>query len=145
MANEAQAACEFSGGKNCSMTVFGALAEQVGLDKDTAERIAAGFGGGVGCGSVCGCVTGALMALGMKYADFKTGDDPRAEAFYAKREALFSAFRAKYGTICCERMLGLNPSIPAHKALIKQRGLRSSVCEKAIRDTLRLMERLLRD
>ena len=46
----------FSGGVNCCATVFGALAEYVGIDKTTAQRIASGFGGGIGCGSVCGCV-----------------------------------------------------------------------------------------
>ena len=38
----------FMEGYNCSQAVVGAWAEDIGLDSETAYKIASGFGGGIG-------------------------------------------------------------------------------------------------
>lgn len=64
---------------NCAQAVLGAFAPAIGIDEDTAFRMAANFGGGMNMGSVCGALTGSFMALGMmgitdaeKLAEFRT-------------------------------------------------------------------------
>ncbi len=47
--------------------MFSAVAEQLGVDYQTAVKISSGFGGGMMMGSVCGAVTGGIMAIGLKY------------------------------------------------------------------------------
>ncbi len=69
----------FSTGYNCSQAVIGAYAKDLGLDENTAMKMAGAFGGGMRCGEVCGGVTGALMALGLKYGQ-ESGDDQDAKA-----------------------------------------------------------------
>ena len=51
----------------CSQAVLAAFAEELGMTKKQALRVAACFGGGMCKAEVCGACTGALMALGLKY------------------------------------------------------------------------------
>ena len=61
------ALAQFDKGFACSQAVFSAYAEDLGLDQETALKIAGPFGGGTGRkAETCGAVTGALMALGLK-------------------------------------------------------------------------------
>ena len=50
---------------NCAQTVLTAFAGKVGLDEETAYRVAAGFGAGMKTGHVCGAITGGVMVLGL--------------------------------------------------------------------------------
>ena len=60
----------FMEGYNCSQAVVGAWAEDIGLDSETAYKIASGFGGGIGrMREVCGAFTGAVMVLGLKFGN----------------------------------------------------------------------------
>ena len=62
MKNHAAIAEEkFGGGYNCAQSVLFSFCEELGLDADTALKIACGFGAGMGRkGEVCGAVSGAL-------------------------------------------------------------------------------------
>lgn len=74
----------FNDGYNCSQAVFGAFAEDAGLDMKTALRFASPFGGGMGrMREVCGGVSGMFMVLGLFYGY----DEPRRRA--GKERALF--------------------------------------------------------
>ena len=58
----------------CSQAVLAAFAEELGMTKKQALRVAACFGGGMCKAEVCGACTGALMALGLKYGMCEDGD-----------------------------------------------------------------------
>lgn len=52
---------------NCAQSVFAALADKIGFNKEDALAIAAPFGGGIARSrKTCGALTGALMAIGYK-------------------------------------------------------------------------------
>ena len=54
-------------GFSCSQAIVAAFAPSLGLDRDTALKIASGFGSGMGrLAETCGAVTGAFMILGLK-------------------------------------------------------------------------------
>ena len=56
----------FLEGYNCSQSVLLAFHEELGLDKETAARMASPFGGGMGrLREVCGTVSGMLLVLGL--------------------------------------------------------------------------------
>jgi C_GCAxxG_C_C family probable redox protein len=58
----------FREGFSCSQAIVAAYAPSLGLDRDTALKIASGFGGGMGrLAETCGAITGAFMVLGLKY------------------------------------------------------------------------------
>jgi C_GCAxxG_C_C family probable redox protein len=58
----------------CSAAVFSAFSGELGLDADTARKIACGFGAGISrTGNVCGAVSGAIMVIGLKYGKTEPG------------------------------------------------------------------------
>ncbi len=96
----------FYSGCNCAQAVFCAFAEDMGLDPDTAARLASSFGGGLGrLRELCGALSGAELALGYLrgYADVT---DPALKSEHYKRvRALAEAFREKNGTYICRELL----------------------------------------
>lgn len=89
----------FMSGCNCSQAVFAAFADELGLDEETAKKVALGLGGGVGrMREVCGTVTGASMVLGMKYG-------PDKASAYAKIQDFCARFKAECGSIVCRELL----------------------------------------
>jgi C_GCAxxG_C_C family probable redox protein len=66
----------FSEGFNCSQAVLSAFGPEMGLDCETALRVAGMFGAGMGrMGNVCGAVTGAFMVIGLKYSKTQDGEN----------------------------------------------------------------------
>ena len=64
----------FLEGYNCSQSVLLAFHEELGLDKETAARMASPFGGGMGrLREVCGTVSGMFLVLGL----LRGYDDPK--------------------------------------------------------------------
>jgi C_GCAxxG_C_C family probable redox protein len=59
-----QAVSCFKNDLNCSLAILATYGQQFGLARETALKLAAGFGGGMGrMGHACGAVTGAFMGL----------------------------------------------------------------------------------
>ena len=73
------AVADFRRGFSCSQAVLGAFADELGLDRSVALRLAAGFGGGMGrMALTCGTATGAFMAIGMRHGATEP-DDARSK------------------------------------------------------------------
>lgn len=99
----------FLEGYNCSQAVLLAYHEELGLDKDTAARLASSFGGGMGrLREVCGCVSGMLMAAGLMEGYSDPSDQEAKKAHYALVQKLAKAFQEKNGSIICRELLGLD-------------------------------------
>jgi C_GCAxxG_C_C family probable redox protein len=129
---------------NCAQAVFGALAEEVGVGRETALKTAACFGGGLRCGEACGAVTGALMALGIRFGSAKENDADGKAAAYRHSAAFIERFREKHGTILCKELLGYNPGIPEDAAKIKELGLHDKICNGAVTDAVEIAEEIIR-
>ena len=58
----------FKEGYNCAQAVVGAFAGEMGMDFDTAIKLASSFGGGMGrMREVCGAVSGMFIVAGVLY------------------------------------------------------------------------------
>ena len=92
-------------GCNCAQAVLLAFAEESGLSKETAAKLALPFGGGMARGETCGALTGALMALGLT----ESGSvPPEAEDKLNSREnakKLAEIFEKEYKTTLCREIL----------------------------------------
>ncbi|CVI73047.1 Putative redox-active protein (C_GCAxxG_C_C) [Clostridiales bacterium CHKCI001] len=96
----------FMEGYNCSQAVVGAFAEELGMEKATAMKLASSFGAGMGrLREVCGTVTGMFLIAGLKYGY----SDPKAKeekaSHYKRIQTLAAQFREKNGTIICRELL----------------------------------------
>ena len=96
----------FYSGYNCAQAVFCAYAEDMGLDLETAARLASSFGGGLGrLRELCGALSGAEMALGYLRGYSDVTDPALKSGHYRQVRALANAFRDKNGTYICRELL----------------------------------------
>lgn len=98
----------FKEGYNCSQSVFAAYAEDYGIDRETALRLSASFGGGMGrMREVCGAFSGMLMVAGLETGAIEGRDVAGKKANYDMVQHLASVYREKNGSIYCKELLGL--------------------------------------
>lgn len=106
MTHEEKARALFLSGCSCSQAVFGAYAQELGLEHDTAMKLASSFGGGLG-GSreLCGAVSGMLMVAGLKWGYASADNLAEKTAHYARTRELIARFKAAHGTTVCRELL----------------------------------------
>ncbi len=111
MSKAEEARALFLKGYNCSQAVMGVFCEELGLDFDTAARLAAPFGGGMGrMREVCGAVSGMYMALGLKYGYSEPYTGKEKAELYKRVQDLAAEFKEHHGSIVCRELLGLGAS-----------------------------------
>ena len=89
--HEALARANFLEGYNCAQAVLLAFAEDAGLEKNTALRLASSFGGGVGgMREMCGALSGACMAAGLLFG-YDSPDAKEEKAAHYTDTVRFSA------------------------------------------------------
>ena len=96
----------FMSGYNCSQSVIGAFAEELGLDFETAVKIASPFGAGMGrMREVCGAVSGMIMVTGLAsgYTDPKEREGKMK--LYSNVRSLADEFKKTEGSIICHELL----------------------------------------
>ena len=96
----------FTDGYNCAQAVLCAFEDVTHLPRQTAAKLASGFGGGIGrMREVCGAVSGAVMVLSLVCGY----DDPKATsektAHYALVQEFARRFREENGSIICRELL----------------------------------------
>ena len=142
---EEQALMGFGTGVDCSQAVFGEFADQLGLDRETALKIAAPFGGGMWHGETCGCVVGALMAIGLKYGQGEAPDQEKKQQMLAKKAQFEAAFTAKRGSCICKEILGYDLSKPEEMAKVMEENLFAKVCCKCVVEACGILAEILND
>lgn len=131
----------FAQGFNCSQAVFSAYAPQLGIDADTALKLASPFGGGVAHrGDVCGAVTGALLALGLKRGNATI--DKKDETYQVAEEFL-KRFQERHGTILCRELIGHDISTPDGLQNAREQLVFKSVCPGLVMDAAELVSEFL--
>jgi len=98
---------------NCAQAVFGAYADDFGLNKELALTVSACFGGGLGRQrEVCGAVSGMCMALALRYAPKDPKDHAQKAAFYTRIQEVCNRFKEENGSIICRELLNLSAGTP---------------------------------
>lgn len=109
----------FIQGYNCSQSVFTAFSDELGLDRETALKLASSFGGGMGrLREVCGAVSGMFMAAGLKYGYSDQKDGSAKAEHYRRIQELAQRFKEDNGSIICRELLDLpnGPDTPIPEA-----------------------------
>ena len=128
----------FMSGMNCSQAVFGAFAEDFGMDASTAAKVACGLGGGVGrLREVCGTVTGARLVFGLEYG----GD--QAVAYPHARDSC-ARFKAECGSIVCRELLAGVPATTGGAPEARTAEYyKKRPCVELVKLSVRLLEEML--
>ncbi len=107
----ALAAENFETGINCAQAVLCAFADDIGLDRSTASKIASSFGGGMAHGEFCGALTGTFIACGYAFGFDESMAQNSASIATLKEEqskktkTLTKQFSDKYGSYNCKHLL----------------------------------------
>ena len=134
----------FMGRFTCSAAVFSAFSDDLGLDPDTAKKIACGFGAGISkTGNICGAVSGGVMVIGLKYGKTEAGDDAATEKTRAVTRQFIHEFLEKNGSVQCTELLGHDLSDPAAYASAQKSGIFMTKCPALVRDAADILEKIL--
>ena len=126
----------FEEGCSCSQAVFMAYAEDYGIGRETAMKVAVALGGGVGrMHETCGAVTAMALVAGLKYGNVEPSDKEGKSKALEAAKALAEKFLAVNGSIVCKELLGLVPVRGELKMLPERKP-----CKELVRQAAELLE-----
>ena len=132
----------FMEGYNCSQAVFGAIAEEYGMDFETAMKISSSLGGGMGrLREVCGACSGAFLGAGLAKG-YSTPEKGSVKAdHYALIREMADEFKAVHGSIVCREILGKNAEIGGTPEARTSEYYAKRPCVRCIRTAAEIFER----
>jgi C_GCAxxG_C_C family probable redox protein len=136
---------KFLAGYNCAQAVFFSFCDELGFDKDTALKLACGFGAGMGRKQeVCGAVTGGMLAIGLKHGRGEGQDRATTEATYGKVRELMARFESQHGTYICRALLkGCDLNTPEGQQYFKENDLLNKTCAGCVRTVAETVQAIL--
>ena len=136
MSNKGEQAKElFCKGHNCCQATFCVFCDELGLDKETALKIASSFGGGIGgMGEVCGAVSGAFMAAGLKCGYILPKDMSEKKRHNDLIQKISNEFKEKHGTIICREL----------KSKMNPECIRNG-CAELVKDVAEIVEKVINE
>ncbi len=134
----------YNDGYNCAQSVLAVFAQELGMDRDTAMKIACGFGSGMGrSGNMCGAVTGGMLVLGLKFGMMDSESQEDKEKTYEEVAVLLERIKTIHGSANCTDLMGVDLGTPEGLQESQDRDLSDKVCSKIIEDVTRILEELI--
>jgi C_GCAxxG_C_C family probable redox protein len=139
------AVSKFSEGYNCAQSVFYSFCDDLGFDKNTALKMACGFGAGMGRKEeVCGAVSGGIIVIGAKYGRGEGQDRTPTELTYRKTRELMERFEQKHGTFICRKLLqGCELTTEEGQKHFKANKLSNTICQPCVRSVVEILESIM--
>ncbi len=144
MTKSEEALATFMSGFTCSSAVFSTFSGEMGLDPDTAKKIACGFGAGISkTGNMCGAVSGAILVIGLKCGKTKKGDDAATEKTRGLVREFIREFTARHGSVNCTELVGYDLSDTEDYERARISGLFVTRCPGLVGDAASILEKIL--
>ncbi len=146
MTNEELAVNKFKSGYNCAQSMIYSFAEECGIDKSAALKLASGFGGGMGrTGNVCGAITGGILILGLMFGLGEGEDKSKQENIYKLVRDFIEKFKAKYGTIECRKLIDdIDLLIEEGQKRFKESGMINK-CYEYVENANRMIQEIIKE
>lgn len=129
---------------HCSQALFGAFAEDFGVDLKTAFKISTCFGGGMRQGGTCGCITASLLVLGMALGFYDSQDRDLETYGNKKTEEFMQLFTERMnGMVNCRDILGKDITKPEDMAVIRKEKLILQKCPTVLNISIDILEDML--
>ena len=146
MKSKSEAAVElFAAGYNCAQSVLSVFCADLNFDKETAMKLATGFGAGMARKQeVCGAVTGGILAIGLKHGRGLADERSATENTYPLVRKFMERFAAKHGSCLCRELLaGCDLMSEAGRNFYKENDLSGKICRPCVADAVGFVEDLL--
>lgn len=136
----------FKSGYNCSQAVLGVFCEELGLDFETAMKLASSFGAGMGrMREVCGTVSGMFMAAGLAFASASDSAVAKGE-HYKRIQELAKRFKDINGSIICRELLqGIESSTAPTPSERTETYYKKRPCVELVGDSVEIFEGFLKE
>lgn len=139
-----KAISSFKGDFNCAQSILSTYGIQYGLDRDTALKLATGFGGGMaGFGRTCGVVSAAFMVIGLKYGMGVKGDLKMKEKTYQLIRKFSDQFQGINCSVICKELLECDINTPEGKNYYSQNALFDNKCLQYVKNAAEILENML--
>ena len=137
----------FKSGYNCSQSVLGVFAQELGMDFETAMKISSSFGGGMGrMREVCGTVSGMFMACGLMFGPSDNSDPKAKGELYKKIQELANRFKTQNGSIICRELLeGVESSTSPTPSVRTEDYYKKRPCIELVGDAVEIFEQYLKE
>ena len=116
---------------NCAQATISVF-DNLGLDKETAQKITRCFGGGMATGNICGAITASYMVLGLKMT--LAADNPKEshEKVHAQIAEFNKKFITRHGSLLC-KVLKAPPIKPPQ------------VCPNLVKSAVEILEGMIKE
>jgi C_GCAxxG_C_C family probable redox protein len=126
---------------NCAQAILSTYCEDLGLDKETALKLACGLGAGMGrLGHTCGAVSGAYLVIGLKHGHYILKDKESKEKTYALVQEFERRFNERNQTTICRELLQVDLLHDDKKTINEQV---NRICPRAVKDAAEILESIL--
>ncbi|MBF0497508.1 MAG: C_GCAxxG_C_C family protein [Deltaproteobacteria bacterium] len=133
----------FKQGFSCTQAVFAGFGERYHIDREIALKLGRGFGAGMGLGLTCGAVIGAGLVLGFAGGGVEENDRRARYGCYDAIRDFVSRFEARYGTIRCNDLLGVDMSTEVGRKEAQEKNLFAGVCSEIVQNSSRILAELI--
>lgn len=134
----------FKEGYNCAQSVFVPIAVAHNIDKSTALKIMAPYGGGIAkTDNLCGAVTGGITAIGLHYGHIKPGDLETKQKCNAATQRFLTAFEEKHKSLHCTKLLGYNLSKESENEEAVESGVFDTKCPDFVESAHKLAKEII--
>ena len=135
---------KFRDGYNCAQSVLYAHCDDLKMNKETALKLACGFGAGMGRKEeVCGAVSGGILVLGLRHGRGEKDGEAAKEATYARTRELMDKFQQRHGSFICKQLLnGIDLTTDEGKKLFKENDLLNRVCVPCVESVVTILEQI---
>jgi len=142
MSDPTQLATEyFERGYSCSQSLLCAFSGLLGMDEETAIKIASPFGGGIARqGETCGAVTGALMVLGLKFGP-KAGESN--DSAYNISQEFLRRFQEQHASSKCKQLINFDISQPEELLAAREAQVFHKTCPELVRSAAGIVNSML--
>jgi len=136
---------KFSEGYNCAQSVFYSFCDDLGFDKNTALKMACGFGAGMGRKQeVRGAVTGGIIVIGAKCGRGERDDRTATKLTYKKTRELMDRFQQKHGTFICRKLLkGCELTTEEGRKHFKDKKLADTICQPCVQSVVEILDDIM--
>ena len=145
MTKSSEAVASFKGGFSCTQALLSSFSEELGMDRETACKVASGFGGGVGrTGNICGAVSGAILVIGLKYGKAIPENCAERDRTYELVQEFVREYTALHGSVNCTELLGYDLSNPEAYAEAQEKRVAAQKCPKLVEDAVLVLEKIIK-
>jgi len=131
----------FAKGFNCAQSVIAPYAPHIGLEEESALKIASALGGGMaGCGETCGAVSGALLTIGYQLSDATVETKLSVKQ---KSQEFIKKFKDLHGTTMCRELLQCDISTEAGKEQAEREQLFAKLCPRYVSSSVEILGEII--